>query len=72
MTDLDAISAELVAAKRQLRFALVLAAGYVEAAAAEGDPTAIALNRLLCDSFDRVTVANIAGTNTAMEERNRG
>ena len=62
MTDLDAAAAELAAAKRQLRLALVLAAGYVEAAAAEGDPTAVVLNRHICDSFDRVTVANILGT----------
>ncbi len=70
VTDLDSVAAELAAARKQLQFALILAAGYVEAAAAEGDATAAALNRLLCDAFDRVAVSNILGT-TVMEE-NRG
>jgi hypothetical protein len=69
--DLDDAAAELDAAKEHLRGVLVVAAGYVERRAAEGDPEAAELARLIAGAFDQNVVAGIAGR-TALEEETHG
>ncbi len=65
-TELDAISAELRGARRELDTALTLAGLYVRGHA-EHDPTASSLSDRIDSAYDRLTAANIAAS-TAVGE----
>ena len=71
MTDLDAVHAELAGAKAELRTALLLAAGFTEACAAEGDPTVAVIHARVESAFSRLTAANLLGVTALADGRPR-
>lgn len=71
MNDLETVEHELVGAKDELRLALLLAAGYCEPQAAEGDRIAADISRRVDSAFTRLTLANVLGS-TAIQENHNG
>ena len=61
VSDLEAIAAELTAARREVKVALTLAALYTEQRAREGDVEAAKLAPMITRAFDRLVAANIVG-----------
>jgi hypothetical protein len=70
-TELDLAADALSEARAHLHRVLVIAAGYVDRKAAEGDPEAVELSALIAGAFDTMTCAAI-GAQTTIEETNNG
>jgi hypothetical protein len=66
--DLDAVAAELAAARRELRDAMSACADYVEWKAAD-DTLAAELTRRVKAAHDRLTAADIAGKTAIVEHQ---
>jgi hypothetical protein len=66
MTDLESAAADLKAARQETYLALTLCAGYIDALALAGDPTAAHLAGKVAAAHDRLTATNIAA-HTAKE-----
>jgi hypothetical protein len=60
-TDFDEMLAVLADARAEVRRTIVATTCYVDRKAAEGDPEAIELSRLIASAFDGLTLSNIAG-----------
>jgi hypothetical protein len=70
VSELDEVAGELDDARHDVLSALVAASVFVDRRAAEGDPEAVRLSRLIAGALDRSTCAAIRGR-TLIEEAKR-
>jgi hypothetical protein len=72
MGELDEVADELAGSHRHLMATLVLAAGFVDRRALEGDPEAQRLARLIGGAFATSTCAGIRAATAIEEDARRG